>query len=105
MINGASGSLGIYAIQLAKYYGVEVTAVCSAQNFTLVKSIGADKVIDYNEEDFTKTDEKYDIVYDAIMKSSYASCKNILKNDGIFLNNKKLPKIEVEDLLFLKDLI
>jgi NADPH:quinone reductase-like Zn-dependent oxidoreductase len=105
LINGASGSLGTYAIQLAKYYGAEVTAVCSAKNFKLVKSIGADKIIDYTKEDFTKKQDKYDIVYDAVMKSKPAKCRKILKGNGIFLNNSRLPKIEEEDLLFLKDLI
>jgi len=105
LINGASGSLGTYAIQLAKYYGAEVTAVCSSKNIELVKSIGADKVIDYTEEDFTKTDDKYDIVYDAVMKSKHAHCRRLLKKNGVFLNNSRLPKIEEEDLLFLRDLI
>lgn len=105
LINGASGSLGTYAIQLAKYYGAEVTAVCSEKNFELVKSIGADKVIDYTKEDFTKSNEKYDIVYDAVMKSTKSKCKNILKENGVFLNNSQLQKTEEKDLLFLKDLI
>lgn len=105
LINGASGSLGTFALQLAKYWGAEVTAVCSEKNFELVKSIGADKVIDYTKEDFTKSNEKYDIVYDAVMKSTKAKCKNILKENGVFLNNSQLPKTEEKDLLFLKDLI
>ena len=105
LINGASGSLGTYAIQLAKYYGAEVTAVCSAKNFELVKSIGADKVIDYTKEDFTKKQDKYDIVYDAVMKSKASKCRKILKSNGVFLNNYRLPKTKEEDLLFLKDLI
>ncbi|HNY45143.1 MAG TPA: NAD(P)-dependent alcohol dehydrogenase [Bacteroidales bacterium] len=105
LINGASGSLGTFAIQLAKYYGGEITAVCSERNFELVKSIGADKVIDYTKEDFTKCNEKYDIVYDAVMKSTKAKCKSILKENGVFLNNTQLPKAKEEDLLFLKDLI
>lgn len=105
LINGASGSLGTFAIQLAKYWGAEVTGVCSGKNFEFVKSIGADKVIDYTKEDFTKSSEKYDIVYDAVMKSTKAKCKNILKENGIFLNNSQLPKTEEKDLLFLKGLI
>ncbi len=105
LINGASGSLGTFAIQLAKYFGAEVTAVCSGKNFELIKSIGADKVINYTKEDFTKSNEQYDIVYDAIMKSTKAKCKNILKENGFFLNNSQLPKTEEKDLLFLKDLI
>ncbi len=105
LINGASGSLGTYAIQLAKYYGAEVTCVCSKNNFELVKSIGADKVIDYSKEDFTKIAYKYDIVYDSVMKSNYSQCKKILTTNGVFVNNNQLSKIKVDDLLFLKDLI
>lgn len=105
LINGASGSLGTYAIQLAKYYGAEVTAVCSGENFELVKSIGADKVIDYTKEDFTQNQDKYDIVYDAVMKSKASKCRKILKSNGVFLNNSGLPKNKREDLLFLKELI
>jgi len=105
LINGASGSLGSYAIQLAKYYGAEVTAVCSSQNFELVKSIGADYVIDYTAEDFTKTGNTYDIVYDAVNKSKNAYCRRILKKNGVFVNNYRLPKIEEKDLVFLRDLI
>lgn len=105
LINGASGSLGTFAIQLAKHYGAEVTAVCSAKNFELVKSIGADKTIDYTKEDFTETQRRYDIVYDAVMKSKPSKCRKILKENGVFLNNSRLSKIQEQDLLFLKDLI
>lgn len=105
LINGASGSLGTYAIQLAKFYGAEVTAVCSSQNFDLVKTLGADMVIDYTREDFTKGDKKYDIVYDAVMKTSYGRCKDILNNNGVFLNNNKLPKIVHKDMYILKEMI
>ena len=105
LINGASGSLGTYAIQLAKYYGAEVTAVCSGKNFELAKLIGADKTIDYTKEDFTKNNEKYDIVYDAVMKSQYSLCRKLLEINGVFLNNSRLPKIEEKDLLLLKILI
>ncbi|WP_440117648.1 NAD(P)-dependent alcohol dehydrogenase [Paenibacillus sp. QZ-Y1] len=105
LINGASGSLGTYAIQLAKYYGAEVTAVCSKSNFGLVESIGADKLIDYTEEDFTASETKYDIVYDAVIKAKPSQCQKILTPNGVFLNNSRLPKMEVADLLFLKELI
>jgi NADPH:quinone reductase-like Zn-dependent oxidoreductase len=105
LINGASGSLGTYAIQLAKYYGAEVTAVCSGKNFGLVKFLGADYTIDYTQEDFTKRPEKYDIVYDAVMKSKRAKCRKILNRKGIFVNNNHLPKIQEADLWVLKDLI
>jgi len=105
LINGASGSLGTYAIQLAKVYGAEVTAVCSSQNFDLVKALGADIVIDYKREDFTKRDEKYDIVYDAVMKTKYGRCKDILNNNGVFLNNNRLSKIGHNDMYILKEMI
>jgi len=105
LINGASGSLGTYAVQLAKYYGAKVTGVCSTTNLELVKSLGADKVIDYTKEDFTKSGETYDVIYDAVMKTSRSRCKDLLKKTGIFLNNNGLAKIEVKDLTFLKELI
>ncbi len=105
LINGASGSLGTYAIQLAKYYGAEVTGVCSTTNLELVKSLGADSVIDYTKEDFTKSGETYDVIYDAVMKTSRSRCKDLLKNNGIFLNNNGLAKIMPEDLIFLKELV
>jgi len=91
LINGASGTVGVSAVQLAKYYGTEVTGVCSTSNIELVKSLGADLVIDYTGEDFTKSSERYDIVFDAVGKSSFYSCRNILKNDGIYLTTVPSP--------------
>lgn len=85
LINGASGSIGSAAVQLAKYYGAEVTGVCSTPRVEFVKSIGADKVIDYTKEDFTKNGETYDLIFDIMNKSSFANCKNSLKRNGIYL--------------------
>lgn len=86
LINGASGALGNAAVQIAKYLGASITAVCSGKNAGLVKSLGADAVIDYQKEDFTKSKVKYDIVYDTIGKSSFRKCKGILKEKGIYLS-------------------
>ncbi|MFC1767292.1 NAD(P)-dependent alcohol dehydrogenase [Candidatus Margulisiibacteriota bacterium] len=105
LIYGASGSLGTYAVQLAKYFGADVTGVCGPTNLEMVRSLGADKVIDYTKEDFTKNGEHYDVIIDAVLKTSLSRCKGSLKNNGKFLNSYGLKKIQQEDLLFLKDLI
>jgi NADPH:quinone reductase-like Zn-dependent oxidoreductase len=86
LINGASGALGTSAIQIAKYMGAHVTAVCSGRNVGLVRSLGADVVIDYQQKDFTKGDRKYDYVYDTIGKSSFSACKAILLEKGVYLS-------------------
>jgi len=86
LINGASGGLGTYAVQIAKHYGAEVTGVCSTKNIDLVKSLGADHVIDYTLVDFTKSDKRYDIIFDTVGKRSFTDCKKVLTEDGIFLS-------------------
>jgi len=105
LINGGSGSLGTYAIQMAKYYGAEVTAVCSGKNVESLRTLGADHVIDYTKEDFTKTGKKYDVVYDAVMKSSRFKCKKILKPKGKYLNNYWLSSIKAADMETIHNLI
>jgi NADPH:quinone reductase-like Zn-dependent oxidoreductase len=86
LINGASGSLGTAAVQLARYFGAEVTGVCSSRNVSLVKSLGANHVIDYTKEDFTAGTTKYDLVFDTVGKSSYTKSKNILTEKGQYLS-------------------
>jgi len=85
LINGASGSIGSYAVQLDKYYGAEVTGVCGSPRVDFVKSLGADMVIDYTREDFTENGETYDLIMDILGKSSFSRCKNSLKHNGKFL--------------------
>ena len=95
LIHGASGAIGTYAVQLAKYYGAEVTGVCSDTNAEMVKSLGADKVIDYTREDFTKSDETYDVIFDVVGKITFSQCKSSLKQKGIYLENL----LELSDIL------
>jgi NADPH:quinone reductase-like Zn-dependent oxidoreductase len=127
LIYGASGSVGTFAVQLAKYYGAQVTGVCSTANLELVKYLGADKVIDYTEEDFTQNGERYDVIFDTVGKSAYADSIRSLTDGGAYLNAVSSPGIEtrmrwtsmtsgkrmvgggpppnVEDLVFLQELV
>jgi NADPH:quinone reductase-like Zn-dependent oxidoreductase len=127
LVYGASGSVGTYAVQLAKYFGAELTGVCSTANLELVKSLGADKVIDYTAEDFSNTGERYDVIFEAVEKSSFSSCMRALKANGIYLNvTTPFPSLQMlltkmtshkklflgenaperaEDLIFIKELV
>jgi NADPH:quinone reductase-like Zn-dependent oxidoreductase len=107
LIYGASGSVGTYAIQIAKYYGAEVTAVCSTSNLEMVKSLGADKVIDYTQKDFSENGVIYDVIYDAVGKIKYSKRKKSLSKSGQYLNVLTMSgniKLNVKDLYTLKDL-
>ena len=127
LINGASGGVGTFAVQIAKSFGAEVTGVCSSRNLELVKNIGADDVIDYTKEDFTKNGESYDLIFDVVAKSSFSKCKDSLKPEGIYVSTvmglrpilrkfwtsmtsskKMIPylgKHNKEDIIFVRDLI
>jgi NADPH:quinone reductase-like Zn-dependent oxidoreductase len=127
LIYGASGAVGTAAVQLAKYFGAEVTGVCSTTNLELVKTLGADKIIDYTVADFTKNGETYDVIFDTIGKSSFSGCVRSLTKKGFLIlasagmsqmfkglwvsmtSNKKvisgIINENAEDILFLKELI
>ena len=123
LIYGASGSVGTFAVQLAKYFGAEVTGVCSTKNIEMVKSLGADNVVDYIKEDFTKSSQTYDVIFDAVMKTSFSNCKSSLEPRGVFITvdfplltalwNSRVGsrKIvfgianKIKDLVFLRELI
>jgi NADPH:quinone reductase-like Zn-dependent oxidoreductase len=98
LINGASGAVGAAAVQLAKSFGAEVTGVCSIRNMALVTSLGADKVIDYTTEDFTTTGQTYDVIFDAVGKSSFFRCRNSLKQGGIYLTT--VPSLAILPQMF-----
>jgi len=129
LVNGASGSIGSACLQLAKHYGANVTAVCSTKNIELMKSLGADRVIDYTKDDFTRDDRLYDAVIDAVGKSSFNRCRRLLNTGGLYLSTDfgflgqnvflalvtpifggrkvgfPIPKVTQEDIHFFKDLI
>jgi NADPH:quinone reductase-like Zn-dependent oxidoreductase len=129
LVYGATGAIGSAAVQLVKHFGADVTAVCNTRNLALVKSLGADSVIDYTKEDFTKDGTEYDFVFDAVGKSSYGDCKKLLKPRGIYCStelgllyqnlfltlwtarfaSKKvifpIPKDSKEDAIFFRELI
>lgn len=106
LIYGASGSVGSFAVQLAKYLGAEVTGVCSTTNLAWVKALGADKVMDYTEGDFTQSGETYDVIFDAVGKSSSSRWKRSLNEKGVFLSVLgSSEKEKTEDLIFLKEVI
>ncbi|OFX87166.1 MAG: NADPH:quinone reductase [Bacteroidetes bacterium GWF2_33_16] len=107
LIYGASGSVGTYAIQIAKHFGAEVTGVCGTANLEMVKSIGVDKAIDYKQEDFTQRSDRYDVIFDAVGKIASSKRKKSLKKSGMFISAFDLSgniKLKVKDLNYLKEL-
>jgi NADPH:quinone reductase-like Zn-dependent oxidoreductase len=129
LVNGTTGAIGSAAVQLLKHFGAHVTAVCDTPNLTLVKSLGADVLIDYLKEDFTKVEQTFDFIFDAVGKSSFGKCKPLLKKDGIYISTElgkhsanvflalitpifggkkvlfPIPFIKKEDVVFLKTLV
>lgn len=105
LIYGASGSVGTFAVQLGKYFGARVTAVCSTANINLVQLLGADRVIDYTKQDYTKLESRFDIVFDAVGKTSKSAGKHLLKPGGKYVSVKGSPGFRPGDLHFLKGLV
>lgn len=105
LVYGASGSVGTIAVQLARHLGAKVTGVCSAANVALVKSLGAKEVIDYTKEDFTERGRLYDVVFDAVGRSSASRCKLALKKGGRFVSVNGSAKLQADDLDALKELV
>jgi len=94
LVNGATGAIGSAAVQILKYLGVHVVAVCATENMAVVSSLGADRVIDYTQEDFTRQSEQYDFVFDAVGKSTFAQCKSIMQPDGIYISSELGPRAQ-----------
>jgi NADPH:quinone reductase-like Zn-dependent oxidoreductase len=106
LVYGASGSVGTYAVQLARlYFGAEVTGVCSTANIELVRSLGADQIIDYTREDFTKIGQNYDVIFDAVGKISASQSQNLLKENGSFLSIQSTTSESTENLITLRELV
>jgi NADPH:quinone reductase-like Zn-dependent oxidoreductase len=104
LVYGASGSVGTYAVQIANHFGSSITGVCSTSNVDLVKSLGTDKVIDYTKEDYTSLKNDFDIVFDAVGKTTKSKAKKILNKSGVFVSVKMLTSEKSENLLKLKEL-
>jgi NADPH:quinone reductase-like Zn-dependent oxidoreductase len=129
LVYGATGAIGSAAVQLLKYFGTSITAVCSTKNVELIRSLGADEVIDYTSQDFTKTSQAFDFIFDAVGKSSYGKCKPLLKKNGIYISTElgknfeniffalttpifkgrrvlfPIPTVSKADIIFLKELV
>ena len=105
LVYGASGSVGSYAIQLSKYYGATVTAVCSKKNHKIMQQIGADYVIDYHKTDFTKGNKKYDFVFDTVMKTNKKNVKKVLSLKGKYKTTKSATSEKVEKLKTINQII
>lgn len=105
LIYGASGSVGTFAVQIARSFGADVTAVCSTANINMVAQLGAQHIIDYTQTNFTKVDTRFDIVFDSVGKAAKSQCKHLLKSDGKFVSVTSNPKSNPDDLLVLKKLI
>jgi len=105
LIYGASGSVGTYAVQLARHFGADVTGVCGTRNVELVRSLGASKVVDYTKEDFTESGETYDLIFDAVGKASPSRSRRSLTENGVFVSVRSTTSEKRDNLIFLKDLV
>ncbi len=94
LVNGATGAIGSAAVQILKHYGVIVTAVGDTENMELLKSLGADKIVDYTKEDFTKDDQNYHFIFDAVGKSSFLQCKHLLLPNGVYISSELGPNAQ-----------